>query len=76
MQIAILRGSHKQSEGYRRSSLSVSRRVGWPDYSTRLISRTRINEATAREGGRPTLNLRYFTAAPAQMRTIGQLCKY
>jgi len=36
MQTAIMRGSHKQSEGYRRSSLSVSRRMGWPNNSTPL----------------------------------------
>ncbi len=76
MQTAILRGSHKQSVGYRRSSLSVSRRMGWRNNSTPLIWRSRVNEATARQGGRATLNLRYITAASKPKRTIGELYKY
>src|SRR5712691_371337 len=66
----------KTSEGCQRSSLSMSNRMGWPNNSTRLIWR-RVNEATARQGGRATVNLIYITAASKpKKRTIGELCKY
>jgi hypothetical protein len=75
MQTAIIRGSHKHQRAVG-DPVFVSRRMGWPNSSTRLIWRSRVNEATARQGGRAIVNLIYITAASKQKRVIGQLYKY
>ena len=72
-----MRGSHKHQRAVGDPVGVMSRRMGWPNNSTRLIWRSRVNEATARQGGRASVNLIYITAASKPRKcTIGELCKY